>query len=273
MIPRVVSAVVAIPLILAVILLAPVWALGIVAGIACAIAAWEFLGCVQKPWNPRFSAYAAVSGFCIPFLSSFYDAGRVYIIVLFLLFAAMFIELMLSFRREKTLALETVTSVLLAGGIFPMLFGTVVLLGRMECGNVYALLPFVVSFSSDSGAYFAGTFLGKHALTPRLSPHKTLEGSAGGFVLAIVLTVVYGLVLQTGGFTVKLAVMGVYGFLGSLASQAGDLAFSAVKRLFSIKDYGKLIPGHGGMLDRLDSLIWTVPLLYLLALWVPAIAK
>ena len=95
----------------------------------------------------------------------------------------------------------------------------------------------------------------------------------GGFVAAIGLMLVYGLILRLAGFGVNLAVMGVYGFLGSLAAQAGDLSFSAVKRLCGVKDYSNLIPGHGGMLDRFDSMIWVAPLMDLVVRWVPAIYK
>ena len=83
---------------------------------------------------------------------------------------------------------------------------------------------------------------------------------------------IYGLILKALHFTVNILVMCVYGFLGSLACQLGDLCFSAIKRLHGIKDYGKLIPGHGGMLDRFDSMFWTAAMVEILVNWVPAIA-
>ena len=273
MIPRILVAVVAIPIIIIMILLPPVWVLGILCGAGAAVSAWEFLQCTLKHPSHRFAAYAAVVAFCIPFLCVYYSPGLVHIILMFLLLVVTSVELMLSFRKKETLKLDCLTLTLIGGCVFPIMLSTLVLLGLREHGGVYALLPFVVCFSSDSGAYFAGVFLGKHPLTPRLSPKKTLEGSAGGFVAAILFTLLYGLILSAVGYTVRFAVMGVYGYLGSLASQAGDLSFSAVKRLCGVKDYGKLIPGHGGMLDRLDSIIWAAPLLYLLVLWVPAITK
>lgn len=133
------------------------------------------------------------------------------------------------------------------------------------------LLPFVAAFISDAGGYFVGRALGKHKLAPRLSQHKTIEGSAGGFVFAVAGMLIYGVILKATGFTVNFLVLAVYGFLGSLACQIGDLTFSAVKRETGLKDYGNLIPGHGGMLDRFDSMHLTAPMIELLVLWVPAI--
>ena len=273
MLTRIIVAVIAIPALVVLIFFAPVWALGILVGGISAVCAWEFLHCTSKEAGPRLLSYTAVAAFSYPFLSAFYISARVYEIAVLCLFVVLMLELMLSFRQEKTLGLDTVALSLMSAGVFPLLLSGIIHLASRDHGGVYALLPFVACFSSDSGAYFAGVFLGKHKLTPRISPNKTLEGSIGGFVLAIGLMLVYGLILRGAGFQVNLAVMGVYGFLGSLAGQLGDLSFSAVKRVVGIKDYGKLIPGHGGMLDRFDSMIWTAPLLDLLVRWVPAITK
>ncbi|MBR1659969.1 MAG: phosphatidate cytidylyltransferase [Oscillospiraceae bacterium] len=268
---RLIVAVIGIPVLFLAILFLPSWVLGIIAGGAAACCAWEFLRCTEEKAPPRVPAYAAVSAFCIPFLSAFYDRERVLTTVLFLLFAVMFIELLLSFRRPTTMEFETVAVTLLAGGVIPMLLAGVVRLRlRENAGVAYALLPFIIAFLSDAAAFFVGITLGKHKLTPRLSPNKTLEGSIGGFAFCILLVLVYGLVLKLMDYQINFAVLGVYGFFGSLAAQVGDLSFSAVKRLYQIKDYGKLLPGHGGMLDRLDSIIWVVPVLELLVAWVPA---
>ena len=278
MLTRVIVAVIAIPLILLAVFFAPLWVLGILMGAISAAAAWEFLRCAWRDAGEegvvkiRMTAYAAVVAFSIPFLAVFYNSSRVYELAALALVAATGVELMLSFRRETPMKLEMVATALLAGAVFPVLLSGVIRLATREPdGRVYALLPFVAAFASDSGAYFAGMFLGKHRLTPRLSPHKTLEGSVGGFVFAIAVMLGYGFILRALGYTVNLPVMGVYGFLGSLVAQLGDLSFSAVKRLYDVKDYGKMIPGHGGVLDRFDSMIWVAALLDLIARWVPAI--
>ena len=270
---RIIVAAVAIPILVLIIFFAPLWALGIVVGGIAACSAWELLRCVEVDLRRRIQVIASAAAFCIPFFSALFPAGRIYETVLFLLFAYLFCELMLTFRKEKTMDFETVPVVLLGAGIMPILISAIVRLGLQEHGSVYVLLPFVAAFSCDSGAYFAGCAIGKHKLAPHLSPNKTVEGSLGGFLAAIVLMLVYGLVLKLAKFEVNFAVMAVYGFLGGLACQLGDLSFSAVKRLCGVKDYGNLIPGHGGMLDRFDSMFWTAALIELLVSWVPAISK
>ncbi|MBQ3257681.1 MAG: phosphatidate cytidylyltransferase, partial [Oscillospiraceae bacterium] len=116
-----------------------------------------------------------------------------------------------------------------------------------------------------------GMFLGKHKLAPRLSPKKTIEGSAGGFLGTIVCMLIYGIAMSAGDYTVNYSVLAVYGYLGSLAGQLGDLSFSAIKRLHDVKDYSHIIPGHGGILDRFDSMLFIAPLIELLMMWVPAV--
>ena len=268
---RIIVGVIAVPIIVAVTLFAPVWALGLVVGVIAAFSAWELLRCAEKDAGIRIRIYAALAALCIPVLSAFFDNFRVCEIGLFCLFALLFIELMLSFRKESPMDIDTVTMALFAGAILPILLSSIVRLGLRENGNLYALLPFIAAFSCDSGAYFAGSFLGRNKLAPTLSPHKTIEGSIGGIVAAILVTLLYGIMLTAADFEVNFAVLGVYGFLGALACELGDLSFSAIKRLCSVKDYGDLIPGHGGMLDRFDSMFWTSAVIELLVLWVPAI--
>ena len=273
MLTRVIVALIAIPILILIIFLTPLWALGALVGVIAAGSTWEFLRCTEKDLPARMRVVASVCAFFIPFCSAFYPSGRVCEIAVFLLFAYMFCELMLSFRRETTMDFESVAVVLMGGAVMPVLITSIVRLGARENGSVYAFLPFVAAFSCDAGAYFAGMAFGRHKMTPRLSPHKTIEGSVGGFLSAIVLMLVYGLILRALKFEVNLAVMAAYGLLGSVACELGDLSFSAVKRLCGIKDYGTLIPGHGGMLDRFDSMFWTAALLELLVSWVPAITK
>ncbi len=136
------------------------------------------------------------------------------------------------------------------------------------------LLPLVSAFTSDASALFAGMAFGRHKLAPELSPKKTVEGAVGGLLGAIACTVLYGYIMQTGfGLAVSYPRLAVYGALGSLISQLGDLFFSYIKRQYGIKDYGNIFPGHGGVLDRFDSVVFCAPLTELLIRILPALGR
>ncbi len=124
-------------------------------------------------------------------------------------------------------------------------------------------LPFIFAFVSDTGAYFIGSKFGKHKLTPELSPKKSVEGAIGGVVSAAIFTAIYAFAFD--GFSVGWVILfAVLGAVGSVVAQFGDLAASSIKRYVGIKDYGKLMPGHGGVLDRFDSVLFTLPYVYLI---------
>ena len=144
----------------------------------------------------------------------------------------------------------------------------------MTDGRYLVLLPFIVAFISDGGAYFAGVLWGRHKVTPHVSPNKSLEGYIGGFIAAILGMVIYGIILKyAAGFEINILWLIIYGIVGSLVTQLGDLSFSLVKREYKIKDYGNLLPGHGGMLDRFDSMIFAAPVIYVLVEFLPAFCR
>lgn len=135
-----------------------------------------------------------------------------------------------------------------------------------EFGNWFVWLIFVIAFGSDSSAYFVGVTMGKHKLVPKLSPKKTIEGAIGGVIGAGILATVFAYIMYTFGPIDNLVTVGMFfvvGAVGSMVSQVGDLVGSAMKRQTNIKDFGKIIPGHGGILDRLDSILVTAPYVYL----------
>lgn len=270
---RIIVAVIGVPLLVVVVFFAPLWGLGAVVGAIAAGVSWELLRCAAPGAGIRIRIYAAVSAAAIPVGESFGIGGTTMLLAAFLLFLLVFCEVMYSFRDERPLDYSVAALALFAGAVIPALLASLVRLGEEGLGPVYVLLPFVAAFSSDSGAYFIGIGLGKHKLAPRLSPNKTIEGSAGGFLSAVGMMLLYGVILKSAGYGVNYAVIAVYGFFGSLVCQLGDLSFSAVKRECGVKDYGSLIPGHGGMLDRFDSMIFVAPAIELLVLWVPAIIK
>lgn len=124
-------------------------------------------------------------------------------------------------------------------------------------GKIYVWLIFIIAFATDTCAYFAGYAFGKHKLIPKVSPKKTIEGSIGGILGSTLICLAFGYY-----FNIDLKVIVILGFLGSIVAQVGDLFASSIKRYVGIKDYGKLIPGHGGILDRFDSVILVAPFVY-----------
>ena len=121
---------------------------------------------------------------------------------------------------------------------------------------------FILSMVTDTFAYFSGVFFGKHKLSPNLSPKKTIEGSVGGILFCVGASFLYALVFHKEFLSFVIP----FAFLGSIISQIGDIFASAFKRAMNIKDYGNLIPGHGGILDRADSVIFTTSFVYVTAL-------
>ncbi|MCL1828449.1 MAG: phosphatidate cytidylyltransferase [Oscillospiraceae bacterium] len=263
---RIIVSVIALPLLVLLIFFAPLGAFGCFAGLVSCIAATEFLRCTETSLNKRITAYTAAVAASIPILTAF--SLTVFIMpVFFALITALFAELLISFRFEKPMDIETVANCVFTGAVMPMLLSALVRLGDTQEASVYILLPFVTAFSCDSGAYFAGMAFGRHKLAPRLSPNKTIEGSIGGFFGSVLFMLIYGLVLRSAGFEVDLTVMALFGFLGGLMCQFGDLCFSAIKRVCGAKDFGGVIPGHGGVLDRFDSIYFAAPLIEILVLW------
>ena len=137
---------------------------------------------------------------------------------------------------------------------------------ELEHGVFWSAVAFVCIWSSDAGAYFVGKAVGRTKLWPAISPNKTIEGSAGGLVLAVAAAVIFAL-SRPEWLTVGQAV--AIGAVAAVAGQLGDLIQSAYKRLRGVKDAGRLLPGHGGILDRTDSWLIVFPLLHLLGLMTP----
>lgn len=138
---------------------------------------------------------------------------------------------------------------------------------RMLTAGAYIVwLIFLCSWGCDTCAYCVGVLIGKHKMAPKLSPKKSIEGGIGGLAGAALLGALYALAINKwGGASAGVGEYAMICFVGGIISMIGDLAASAIKRNHEIKDYGKLIPGHGGILDRFDSVIFTAPVIYYLA--------
>lgn len=164
-----------------------------------------------------------------------------------------------------------VSSQKLMSAAFAAIFITVLMssliMTRKRFDKYTVILPFICAWLNDTGAYFTGKLIGKHKLAPKISPKKTVEGSIGGIILSCIGCATYIMVmvaLKAQGvpraeIIVKFAAVG---FVGSVLAQFGDLAASCIKRDCGKKDYGSILPGHGGFLDRFDSVLFAAPFVY-----------
>ena len=144
-------------------------------------------------------------------------------------------------------------------------------------GMFYVMIAVFSAWIADVGGFFAGTFFGKHKLCPEISPKKTVEGVIGGFVLNIAAMLVFGFIFSAVYYQKEVEVsylaLGLIGFGSTIMSILGDLSFSLIKRSCHIKDFGELIPGHGGILDRFDSVIFVTPFVYFLLTALPIVVS
>lgn len=130
-------------------------------------------------------------------------------------------------------------------------------------GRFSIFLIFIGAFATDTFAYFVGVTCGKKKLCPEISPKKTVEGAVGGLVGGVLCFVVTGIVFKFAfSIEVNFVYMSILGLICGIVSEVGDLAASVVKRQYGIKDYGNLLPGHGGIMDRIDSVIFVAPIVY-----------
>lgn len=138
---------------------------------------------------------------------------------------------------------------------------------ELSRGLYLAFLVFLCSWGCDTCAYCVGILIGRHKMSPKLSPKKSVEGAVGGVVGAALLTALYSFAFraQMEIDAAEIGILAVIAAVAALISMVGDLTASAIKRNYDIKDYGHLIPGHGGILDRFDSVIITAPIIFYLA--------
>lgn len=240
-------------------------------GIMCAIASYEMLYNTKLVRHPRMLIYTMIVAFLVS-IWSFLGSVTVFAAVIALVFFVMlFTETMLS---EMKISYTRCCLCFTSGLILPYMLCAIVRILMQPDGRFFVLVPFAVVFISDSFAYLVGMKFGKHKLSPVISPNKSIEGVIGGMAVTIVGMVIYGLVLQLGfNFRVNYFFVIIYAVVGSAAGVFGDLCLSVIKRQTNIKDYGYLIPGHGGILDRFDSMIVVAPLMEVLLFLLPMAVK
>lgn len=224
------------------------------------VATYEVLHCVGLHKNLWVSAPLYLVSAALPFGIRYFAIGSVLALPMALCVVLIYLLATAVFSHGKTDIRDVSTSLVLWLYTLIGFAGLIIIHDFIRGGQYFYLLAFVGAWVTDTFAYFTGMLLGKHKLIPDVSPKKTVEGAVGGVVFCTLSFVVFGLLynrfwLADGSEAIPLLAMAVVGFLVSIVSQIGDLSLSLLKRKYGIKDFGKIFPGHGGVLDRFDSVL------------------
>lgn len=268
---RIITAAILLPVIIVFLFFLPKICTAILASLLAVVAAYELLWGTGLAKHVRLVIYSAIMAAAVVLWGYFGWGYLVALLGVIVFTALLYMEMLISHGK---LPVSQIMLCYFAAIIVPFCFGAIVRILDMDLGRYLIATPFVACFMPDAGAYFAGRAFGKHKMSPNISPNKTVEGAIGGVICAMIGMEIYGLILKyLCGLQVDLLLCLLYGFLGAGASILGDLFFSAMKRQTGIKDYGKIIPGHGGIMDRLDSLTLVSPLMEALLLLLPFAVK
>lgn len=264
MFTRIMTSVIGIPLVIAIIVIGNPWLKYVVMGVSL-IAMYEIYHVIKNNHKPMvLLGYGAVM---VHYLAFDFVVQYYYI---YLAMVTMIALTILVIQYPKYSILDVALT------LFPilyvsLLFSFIILLRDVKDGNFWVWLIAIGAWGCDTFAYFTGKSIGKHKLAPQLSPKKTIEGSIGGIIGAGVIGYIYALIYtQYNTFIAREEIVWVViaVMLGALISQVGDLAASAIKRYFNQKDYGYILPGHGGILDRFDSFLFVAPVIYMIVVLV-----
>lgn len=262
---RILSALVGIVVLIGVLFCPFTWVFSVAASLLAALAVWELL------YNT-----GVVSRKCLVLCAMLFACGEVLafayaeVLVKWHFLCAWFPLLWLALYGLLIAFAKGAGIKMLAYTLYGVLgFVALARLRLMQDGLAYVLLPLVISWMSDTGAYFIGYFFGKHKMAPVISPKKTWEGFFGGWVVSIGCAALFGVIYQAvAGVTLTVSPLWMAALAFPLAplSVCGDLLASKIKRQYGIKDYGNIMPGHGGVMDRFDSVVMIAPVLWVF-LW------
>ena len=266
MLKRIITSIVAICVLVPVLIFSETWVFPAAVALCAVIGIYEMLGCIGQRKNlfltiplcivaagfPLYARYVSLSSV------DSYELLKLGVGIAFVM--ALYIFGVAVFANKSVNITDTGLIFGISFYIIAAFTSLVYLHDYVPYGNYIYLLTFICAWVTDIFAYFTGMLLGKHKLIPAVSPKKTVEGAIGGLVFCVISTVLFGFVIEkffnTHGITsANYLVLIVAGVFASVVSQTGDLIMSVIKRHYGIKDYGKLFPGHGGVLDRFDSVL------------------
>ncbi len=263
MLKRIITSVIALLVFIPILVFSDTWIFPAAMALASFLGCYEMLSCVGKQKRIWFALPICIIAACFPLLARYFFVANIEfpeftkLALGIALLSAIYIFAIAVFDNNKT-SVTDATLVYMACLYITAAFTSIVYIhDYIKLGNIIYLLTFICAWTTDIFAYFTGRFLGKHKLIPSVSPKKTVEGAIGGIVFCVIATVIFGLIV--GSFfateSANYLVLAISGVFISVVSQIGDLVMSLIKRHYGIKDYGKILPGHGGILDRFDSVI------------------
>lgn len=245
-----------------------------------AVAVVSVMGVYEILVATKYSEYLSVTLLCLIFAGCLPFVRRQFGLTTFGYIAVpVFLLLMalITLRHYHTVKLEQICVPLSLSVLIPFSFSTLLYMRYDSTGNglFYIMITFACAWLSDAGAYFVGRAFGKHKLAPEISPKKTVEGAIGGAVFNVICCLLVGLIyaaIRSGEHRLSYLLLILVGIIGALLAILGDLLASFVKRQRGIKDFGDILPGHGGILDRFDSVLLVAPFIYMVQQVFPLIS-
>ncbi len=241
-----------------------------IAALIC-ICIWEALTCTGCATKKRLRIPSLVYGAAVPL--SFLARELLYpnrspyygvIIISFIYLISLFITLMVNFEKTK---FSEATVAMFVTFVITCFLSNIIFIRRIENHGFFFMVLCIVcsAWCTDIFAYLTGILIGKHRPFPHISPKKSVEGCIGGAVFSIAIYFLFCVIYQNyTGVSINWILVLVYSLCCTVIGQIGDLSFSYIKRSYGIKDFGRILPGHGGILDRMDSLIFIAPMFYAL---------
>lgn len=268
MLKRILTAIVALPLVILIFWLNNTLVMMLAMTLVSVLSVAEVLIATKYFSNKGLTAVCMVFVAALPSFLYFDELIRFFPMLAGTFLLIMFLIMLYDHENVK---FQEISLMAFVAFLVPISLSTVFFLHKKgEFGIFYVILAFLIPWISDAGAYFVGSAIGKHKMAPKISPKKSWEGFFGGIATAIISVLVVGfgypwiesMINGSVNFKVNILLLVIVAIVGSVLGVIGDFSASLLKRQCEVKDFGSILPGHGGMLDRFDSMLFAAPFLY-----------